>query len=128
MKTIALPRFIDEAVLISTQDKKSVPFAIRRVFIIRNIKSKAIRGKHAHKKTKQALFCIQGSMKVKLSDGKKTVVHRLTKPNVGIFINQMTWSEMYDFSRDAIVLVFASDVYKNRDYIRDYQAFLRKAR
>ena len=35
------------------------------------------------------------------------------------------WREMYDFSSDAVLMVLASDIYKEEDYIRDYDEFLR---
>ena len=31
---------------------------------------------------------------------------------------------MYDFSPDAVLMVLASEVYKEDDYIRDYDTFL----
>ncbi len=39
----------------------------------------------------------------------------------------MTWSKMYDFSPDAVLLVFASDYFDKKDYVRDYVEFLQKA-
>ena len=33
---------------------------------------------------------------------------------------------MYDFSSDAVLLVLASDFYKEEDYIRDYDVFLKE--
>lgn len=70
------------------------------------------------------MFCIQGSVFVRLNDGKKKTIYRLDKPGKGIFIDKMVWSEMYGFSPDAILVVFASDYYDVRDYIRDYKCFL----
>ena len=35
---------------------------------------------------------------------------------------------MYDFSPDAVLMVLASEVYDESDYIRDYDAFLRMVR
>lgn len=35
------------------------------------------------------------------------------------------WREMYDFSEDAVLMVLASEYYKEEDYIRDYNEFLR---
>jgi hypothetical protein len=32
---------------------------------------------------------------------------------------------MYDFSPDAILMVLASDYYREEDYIRDYDEFLK---
>ena len=31
---------------------------------------------------------------------------------------------MYDFSQDAVLMVLASDYYKEEDYIRDYDKFM----
>ncbi|MFA6570805.1 MAG: FdtA/QdtA family cupin domain-containing protein [Bacteroidota bacterium] len=126
-KILHLSSFIDEATLISTQDESSIPFTIKRVFILRDVKDGTVRGKHAHIQTKQALFCIQGSVTVQLDNGKRKKTYRLTKPNKGIFIDQMVWSEMNDFSSDAILIVFASESYRSQDYIRDYRSFLQKA-
>lgn len=32
---------------------------------------------------------------------------------------------MYDFSKDSVLMVLASEVYKEDDYIRDYDTFLK---
>lgn len=37
------------------------------------------------------------------------------------------WREMYDFSPDAVLMVLASEVYDDSDYIRDYNEFLNHA-
>jgi len=128
MKYIVLPKFIDDALLLSTQDKTTIPFVTKRVFIISHVKQNTVRGKHAHKKTEQALFCIQGSVTVRLDNGKRKKSYHLTKPNKGVFIDRMIWSEMDNFSPDAILIVFASEYYNKSDYIRDYKVFLHKAR
>ena len=40
----------------------------------------------------------------------------------------MTWGTQYDYSDDAVLLVFASHAYDNDDYIRSYDEFLTLAR
>jgi len=37
----------------------------------------------------------------------------------------MVWGVQYKYSKDAILLVLASDVYNPGDYIRDYDDFLK---
>lgn len=128
MKTLKLSQFVDDARLLSTQNKTTIPFVIKRTFIISHVKPHTARGKHAHKKTKQALFCIQGSVRLRLDNGKRKKTYHLTKPNTGVFIDRLVWSEMDNFSPDAILMVFASAYYAKSDYIRDYKLFLRKAR
>ena len=34
------------------------------------------------------------------------------------------WREMFDFSPDAVLMVLASELYNEEDYIRDYDEFL----
>lgn len=34
------------------------------------------------------------------------------------------WREMFDFSPDAVLLVLASELYDESDYIRNYDEFL----
>jgi hypothetical protein len=36
----------------------------------------------------------------------------------------MTWGSQYDYSPDAVLLVFASHFYDAADYIRNYDEFL----
>ena len=35
------------------------------------------------------------------------------------------WREMFDFSEDAVLMVLASEIYDESDYIRDYDEFLK---
>ncbi len=114
----------DEAGLCIVEGQKAIPFDIKRVYYIFNVNNSAVRGKHAHKQTKQMLFCIRGSVKLTLDDGKEREVLHLDKPNEGVLLDALMWHEMHDFSPDAVLLVFASDYYDEQDYIRDYDAFI----
>ncbi len=128
MITVTLPRFFDDALLLSTQHRRVLPFAIKRVFFIKDIKKNTIRGKHAHKRTRQALFCLQGSVKILLDNGKRKKVYTLSAPHKGVFIDRLVWSEMFDFSEDALLVIFASDYFTPDEYIRDYKKFLEAVR
>ncbi len=101
-----------------------IPFAVKRVYYIYNlINQKAIRGKHAHKKLEQVLFCINGSCEIGLDDGTNSQDITLDTPNTGIYLGVELWHTMKNFSNNCILLVLASDVYKKDDYIRDYDEF-----
>lgn len=56
---------------------------------------------------------------------KKKKIVSLEKPYEGLYISNNIWREMYDFSSDAVLMVLASDVYKEEDYIRNYDEFLK---
>ena len=83
------------------------------------------RGFHAHRSLEQILVCIHGSCKVLLDNGREKKVVPLEKPYEGLYISNNMWREMYDFSPDAVLLVFASQLYDESDYIRNYDEFLK---
>ncbi|WP_025209232.1 sugar 3,4-ketoisomerase [Hippea sp. KM1] len=112
--------------LIAIEGLKDIPFEIKRIYYIFNLKRNAPRGFHVHKKLQQVAICIKGSCKFLLDNGKEKVRDIiLDRPNKGLFIDKMIWREMYDFSEDCILLVLANDYYDENDYIRDYGEFLK---
>lgn len=104
--------------------ERHIPFPIRRIYYIFNVASGARRGFHAHKNLKQVLFCIHGSCKLLLDDGKERQIVHLTNPSEGILLEGVIWREMYDFSDGAVLAVMASEYYDEADYIRNYEDFL----
>lgn len=110
--------------LVALEENKEIPFDIKRVYYIYDTIAGVRRGFHAHKELKQLLICVHGSCKVLLDDGKDKENVILNEPYKGIFIQSNIWREMYDFSPDAVLLVLASEVYDESDYIRDYDKFL----
>jgi len=111
--------------LVALESFKEVPFVIKRVYYIYGTLPNIIRGKHSHKTLEQILICINGSCKILLErkNGNKEE-YLLDKKNEGLYIGPDTWREMYDFSNDAILLVLASEIYNENDYIRDKKYFL----
>lgn len=110
--------------MIALEEYKDIPFEIKRVYYMYDTLEGVRRGFHAHKSLKQILVCIHGTCKVLLDNGKEKKIVPLEKPYEGLYIANNIWREMYDFSSDAVLMVFASDYYREEDYIRDYQEFL----
>ena len=115
----------DRGELVALEAFGNVPFEIKRVYYIYRTEEGVIRGRHAHKSLEQILICVHGSCRLKLDNGTETETILLNKPDEGIYIANDIWREMYDFSPDAVLLVIASEPYDERDYIRDYDAFLK---
>lgn len=114
----------ERGMLVALEENKEIPFDIKRVYYIYATKENVRRGYHAHKKLQQILICINGSCTIHLDDGESTAEVELNKPFEGVFIEQAVWREMYNFSSDAILLVLASEIYDESDYIRDYQEYI----
>lgn len=111
--------------LVALEAGKEIPFEIKRVYYIYGTLADVHRGFHAHKKLKQLMMCVSGSCKVLLDDGYERQAVPLERPYEGIFLESGMWREMYDFSKDAVLLVLASELYDPLDYIRDYNEFIK---
>ena len=111
--------------LVALEEHKDIPFEIKRVYYMYDTRKGVTRGQHAHKSLEQILICIHGSCKLMLDNGKEKKIVSLEKPYEGLYISNNIWREMYDFSSDAVLMVLASDVYKEEDYIRNYDEFLK---
>lgn len=112
--------------LVICESKKNVPFEIKRVYFINNLfNKKAIRGKHAHKKLEQIIFCVNGHFTLTLDDGKNKQKILMDDPCVGVRLGAKLWHTMTKFSSDCVILILASDYYKESDYIRNYDKFIK---
>ncbi|MER0325900.1 sugar 3,4-ketoisomerase [Vibrio vulnificus] len=114
--------------LVALERNKEIPFDIRRVYYMFGMQSDLARGFHAHKELIQVAVCLKGSCDILMDDGNYKQVVTLNSPDKGLVIDTMQWHEMANFSDDCVLLVLASDVYNESDYIRDYREFLREAR
>lgn len=104
---------------------RSIPFDAKRYFMVYGVPSLETRGEHAHKACHQFLICVGGSCSVVADDGVNREEFELTGPHMGIHLPPMVWGIQYKYSKDAVLLVFASEYYDSADYIRDYSEFLK---
>jgi acetyltransferase-like isoleucine patch superfamily enzyme/dTDP-4-dehydrorhamnose 3,5-epimerase-like enzyme len=103
---------------------RQVPFAVKRYFLVFDVASEHVRGEHAHRTLQQFLVCVSGQCSVVTDDGVSRHEVVLDSPAKGIYIPPMVWATQYKFSRDAVLLVLASEYYDASEYIRDYADFL----
>ena len=125
IKYVFQPHGDERGQLVALEEFKDIPFRIKRVYYMYDTGKGITRGYHAHKSLQQILICIHGSCKIRLDDGIEKRVVLLDKPNEGLYIGHDKWREMYDFSDGAVLMVLASEHYDEKDYLRDYDAFLR---
>ena len=110
--------------LISLEQKYNIPFELRRVYYLYGTEEGASRGFHAHKALEQVAICVAGRCRFVLDDGRNREEIVLDSPEKGLYIGNNIWREMYDFSTDCVLLVLASELYDESDYIRDYAEYL----
>lgn len=125
IKYMFQPHGDDRGQLVALEEFKDIPFKIKRVYYMYDIRRNGVRrGYPAHKNLEQILICIHGTCKILLDNGKEKKVVPLEKPYEGLYVANNMWREMFDFSPDAVLLVLASELYDESDYIRNYDDFL----
>ena len=110
--------------LVALEQKKQTPFDIKRIFYIYNTEQGVIRGKHANKYSEFCLIALVGSCKVKAIDiwgGAR--IFELNAPNRALYIPNMIWKDMYDFSSNCLLLVVSNELYNKDEYINDLDEF-----
>jgi acetyltransferase-like isoleucine patch superfamily enzyme/dTDP-4-dehydrorhamnose 3,5-epimerase-like enzyme len=123
-----MPRFADMRGALSVGDfERDLPFQPKRYFVVFDVPTEETRGEHAHHRCHQFLICIHGSVRVLADDGTRRDEFVLDSPGVGIHLPAMIWGTQYRYSKDAVLLVFASEPYDADDYIRSYQEFVQLA-
>lgn len=103
-------------------------FNVERAFYIKDVPSGFTRGHHAHLETIQLLTVVSGSCEVVLDDGVCKQNFKLSQDQDAILQGKLVWGHMHSFSEDCILLVFASKLYSESDYIRNYDQFLKLVR
>ena len=121
---IQLPKIVDKRGNLSfVEERKHIPFEIKRVFWIYDVPGGTVRGGHAYHENEEFIIALSGSFDVILDDSVKILRFPLNRSYYGLFIPKMTWIQMENFSTNSIALVLSSTEYLSEDYIRDYSYY-----
>ena len=124
VKIIDLPRVTDtRGNLTFIEAQGHVPFDVKRVYYLYDVPGGAARGGHAHKELQQLIIALSGSFDVILDDGYDKRSYTLNRAYQGLYLSNMVWRELENFTSGAVCLVLASEHYDEADYYRDYQQF-----
>jgi dTDP-4-dehydrorhamnose 3,5-epimerase-like enzyme len=121
---IDLPRITDpRGNLTFIESQRHVPFDIKRVFYLYDVPGGESRGGHANKNLKQLVIAASGSFEVIVDDGYSARRYWLNRSYDGLYLPEMIWRELTNFSSGSVCVVLASDYYDEGDYYRDYEEF-----
>ncbi len=107
------------------ENNKNIPFSVKRIYYLYDIPGGEDRGAHAHKELEQFIIAASGSFDVTIDDGLNKRTFSLNHPNRALHLVPGLWRELSNFSSGAICLVLASEKYDEKDYIRDYNQFIK---
>jgi len=125
VKEFDIPKILDERGNLSFIEKGAdLNFDIRRVYWIYDVPGGEIRGGHAFKVQKEIIIALSGSFDVVLHDGINAGRFHLNRSYKGLYVPEMCWRHIENFSTNAVCLILASTFYSKEDYIYDFETFV----
>lgn len=126
VKIIELPKFLDARGNLSFAEQLNhIPFEIKRTYWIYDVPGGEERGGHAFKENQEFVVALSGAFEVVVDDGKLKKSFLLNRSYYGLYIPQGLWRTMENFSTNSLAIEFGSEHYTEKDYIRDYDEYLR---
>ena len=123
---IELPKILDKRGNLSIiEEFKNIPFKIERTYWIYDVPGGESRGGHAYRENEEFIVALSGSFDVVLDDGNNKKIFSLNRSYYGLYVPKGLWREMNNFSTNSLALILSSTVYEEKDYIRDYNEFLK---
>jgi oxalate decarboxylase/phosphoglucose isomerase-like protein (cupin superfamily) len=122
---ISLPRLFDQRGNLSViEGGQHIPFSIKRVYWIYDVPGGEVRGGHAYRNLNEVIVALSGSFDVVLHDGSERRVISLNRSYNGLYVPNLIWRSIENFSTNALCLILASERYDEGDYIRDFNTFV----
>ena len=123
-KILKLPKILDISGNLSWfENSNQIPFDIKRTYFISEVPRGELRGDHAFRKSTEVIVALSGSLDVVLNDGKNEIKYSLNRSDFGLYVPNLIWRRMENFSANAFVLIVSSISYNAADYIRVFENF-----
>ena len=100
-----------------------VPFEVMRDYWIYDVPSGMWRDGHAFKTQQEFIVALSGSFDVVVNDGNQEQTFHLSRPQIGLYVPEMTWRHINNFSTNSVALVLSSTLYDPDDYIEEFDEY-----
>lgn len=101
-----------------------VPFEVQRNYWIYDVPSGMWRDGHAFRQQREFLVALSGSFDVVVNTGDGEQTFHLCRPQIGLYVPNMTWRYINNFSTNSVALILTNTLYDEQEYITDYEEFL----
>lgn len=124
VKIIDLPKILDPRGNLSFfENSNQIPFDIKRTYWIYDVPGGEMRGSHAFKESHEFIIALSGSFDVVLNDGENEMNYSLNRSYYGLYVPNLLWRRIENFSTNSLALIVSSIPYDANDYIRDFNEF-----
>jgi hypothetical protein len=125
VRIVNLPKIEDDRGNLSfIEEENHIPFKIRRVYWIYDVPGGEFRGSHAFKESEEFIVALSGSFDIILHNGKEERKFSMNRSYYGLYISELHFRRLENFSTNSLALILASTPYNVNDYIRDFDEFL----
>jgi oxalate decarboxylase/phosphoglucose isomerase-like protein (cupin superfamily) len=129
IRIINFPKIEDDAGNLSFfENHNQIPFEIKRTYWIYDVPGGEYRGGHAFRKQHEVIVALSGSFDVVLHDGKTEHRFLLNRSYYGLFVPNMVWRSLENFSTNSLAVIVSNSAFEEEDYIRDFQDFQKELR
>ena len=108
------------------ESTEALPFEIARTYWIYDVPGGAHRTGHAFRKQHEFIVALSGSFDVILDNGKERKRYHLCRSHYGLYVPNMMWREIDNFSTGSVAMVISSTLYDADDYIEDYDEYCKE--
>ncbi len=124
VKKIDLPKICDRRGNLSfIENDGLLPFHLNRTYWLYDVPGGKKRFGHAFHKQEEVIIALSGSFDIVLNDGKEERRYHMCRSYYGLYVPQMMWRELDNFSTNSIALILASTPYSPEDYIENFEDF-----
>lgn len=102
---------------------KELPFTVKRMFCIYDVKPGMTRGGHGHRESQMLITAAAGSFRVKAYDGETEVEFLLDSPAKGLYVPTGIWTILESFSPGAVCVVLSDTAYDASEYLHSREEF-----
>jgi hypothetical protein len=123
-KIINLPKIVDPRGNLSFfENCMQIPFNINRTYWIYDVPGGEKRGGHAFKESQEFIIALSGSFDIVLNDGEQEKKFSLNRSYYGLYVPNLLWRRLENFSTNSLALIVSSIGYNEKDYIRNFDEF-----
>jgi hypothetical protein len=123
-RVIALPRIRDpRGSLTFIEGGRHVPFDVQRAYWIYDVPGGEVRGGHAYLELEEFFVALSGSFEVVVDNGRETRRVMLNRSYEGLYVPNLAWRTLENFSTNAVCLILASRHFDESDYVYDRARF-----
>ena len=106
------------------EQQRDIPFDIKRCYWIYDVPGGETRGGHAFRKQQEVIIALTGSFEVVVFDGEIEKTYFLNLSFKGLYIGNMIWRQMRNFSTNSVAFVLSSTDFDPSDYIYQKEEFV----